>query len=310
MSHLHAAFHGERTGAVGSRISLAHLSHVNETVGSEITARDQVHDVAVLLIGARHPFGAGDHPGINEVSHLGGRLLPQRTRTDVALDQRRVGGKVGLFEGGCLSGGQRRGEPSGIDLAVSRQSDHQGPGAPIRLGDLEHHVLQSVGSFPLPVSARVVRVEHLHQGCDGRGSGSIDDDGTGHVFESNSRRGRDRHGLHVCGITSGRAHEAVLPCGQHGLELFGFGTSHGPGRGLHDHVLQAETVEDTDVGVPEDLIAGLQALVVDVEGIGVLHDELTSPEQTGAGTSLITVFRLDLVQPQGQVFVGAVQVAH
>ena len=156
----------------------------------------------------------------------------------------------------------------------------------------------------------MVRVEHLHQGRDGRGSGGVDDDGTGHVLEVGGGRGRDRHGLHVRGVTSRGAHETVLPSGQHGLELLGSGTAHGPGRGLHDHVLQPETVEDADVGVPEGLVAGLQARVVDVEGVGILHDELASPEQTGAGAGLVAVFRLDLEEHQGQVLVGAVQVTH
>ena len=72
MAHLHATFQAEGTGAVGRGISLTHLGHVDDTVGGEVAARDQVHDVAVLLIGARYPFGAGNHPGIDEVSHLGG----------------------------------------------------------------------------------------------------------------------------------------------------------------------------------------------------------------------------------------------
>jgi hypothetical protein len=58
------------------------------------------------------------------------------------------------------------------------------------------------------------------------------------------------------------------------------------------------------------LVRAFEAGVVDVEGVRVLHDELTSPEQSGAGTSLVAVFRLDLVQEQRKVLVGRVEVLH
>ena len=52
----------------------------------------------------------------------------------------------------------------------------------------------------------------------------------------------------------------------------------------------------------------VQALIVNVEGVGVLHDELAAAQQTRAGARLIAVLGLNLVQVNRQVLVGGVQV--
>ncbi len=54
----------------------------------------------------------------------------------------------------------------------------------------------------------------------------------------------------------------------------------------------------------------VEALVGGVEGVGVLHDELAAAEHAGAGTRLVAVLRLDLVEPDRQVLVGGVHVLH
>ena len=56
------------------------------------------------------------------------------------------------------------------------------------------------------------------------------------------------------------------------------------------------------------LVAGVQAGVVDVEGVGVLHDEFAAAQQARAGTCLVAVLVLDLVEAQRQVLVRGVQV--
>ena len=58
------------------------------------------------------------------------------------------------------------------------------------------------------------------------------------------------------------------------------------------------------------LVAALEAGVVDVEGVGVLHDELAAAQQAGAGTRLVAVLRLDLVDRERQVLVRRVEVLH
>ena len=72
--------------------------------------------------------------------------------------------------------------------------------------------------------------------------------------------------------------------------------------------LEAQALEDALVGVAVRLVAGVQAGVVEVEGVGVLHDELAAAQQARAGTCLVAVLVLDLVDVQRQVLVRGVQV--
>ena len=84
--------------------------------------------------------------------------------------------------------------------------------------------------------------------------------------------------------------------------------AHRPRGGLDDDVVEAEPVEGLHVRRPVRLVGGLEAGVGDVEGVGVLHHELASAQHAGAGTRLVAVLRLDLVEPDRQVLVGGVQV--
>ena len=56
------------------------------------------------------------------------------------------------------------------------------------------------------------------------------------------------------------------------------------------------------------LVALVEAGGVDVEGVAVLHDELAAAQHAGTGTRLVAVLRLDLVDRERQVLVGAVEV--
>ena len=86
------------------------------------------------------------------------------------------------------------------------------------------------------------------------------------------------------------------------------GSAHGAGHGVDDDVVQAQTGEDPLVGVAVGLVGGGQAGVVDVEGVGVLHDELAAADDAGAGAGLVAVLGLDLVDDGRQVLVGGVEV--
>ena len=91
-------------------------------------------------------------------------------------------------------------------------------------------------------------------------------------------------------------------------ELLGVGSAHGAGHGVDDDVVQAQAGEDPLVGVAVGLVGGGQAGVVDVEGVGVLHDELAAADDAGSGAGLVTVLGLDLVDDGRQVLVGGVEV--
>lgn len=124
------------------------------------------------------------------------------------------------------------------------------------------------------------------------------------------RRRRD-HGLDVGRVTrSGAADVRVLTRLGDGEELLGRRTAHRAGRRRDDDVLQAEPVEDLDVRVPVQLVRPRQALVVQVEGVRVLHDELAPAQDPGAGPRLVPVLGLDLVQHDRVVLVRAVLTLH
>ena len=104
------------------------------------------------------------------------------------------------------------------------------------------------------------------------------------------------------------AHGVSSPCGL-GEELLGLRAAHGARRGFDDDVLELEPVEDPDVGVAVRLVAVLEARVVDVEGVGVLHDELAA-RRARADAPRRGTLGLDLVDRERQVLVRRVQVLH
>jgi hypothetical protein len=91
-------------------------------------------------------------------------------------------------------------------------------------------------------------------------------------------------------------------------ELLALAAAHRAGHRLDDDVVEAEPVEDLDVGVAVGVVGLGQAGLVDVEGVGVLHDELAAAQQAGARAGLVAVLRLDLVEADRQVLVGGEQV--
>lgn len=146
------------------------------------------------------------------------------------------------------------------------------------------------------------------QGLDGRGVGGVQ------LLDGPDARGVagggvERHGLGVGGVVAVRAvDEGVLAGGGRGQELLGGGAAHGAGDRGDDAVVQAEPLEDPDVGGAVQLVRLDQALVGGVEGVRVLHLELAAAQHTGAGAGLVAVLRLDLVQDDRQVLVGRAHV--
>jgi hypothetical protein len=155
-------------------------------------------------------------------------------------------------------------------------------------------------------------VEHGDQGVDRRGVGGVDlgrRRRRGHDVRGHRRRLGHLNGLDVGGVPARVAsHERVLAVGVDREELLGGRAAHRAGHRLHDDVVEAEPVEDADVRRAVGVVAGLQPRVVDVEAVGVLHDELAAAQETGARAGLVAVLRLDLVERERQVLVGGVQV--
>ena len=65
-------------------------------------------------------------------------------------------------------------------------------------------------------------------------------------------------------------------------ELFAARAPHGARISLHDHVLEAETLEDALVGIALRLVGGIETRVGVVERVGVFHRELPAAQQADA----------------------------
>ena len=64
-------------------------------------------------------------------------------------------------------------------------------------------------------------------------------------------------------------------------------------------------MEDPVIGFDVERVASIQPLDIAVEAVGVLHRELSGPKHGGAGTQLVALLGLQVIEPQWQVTVGA-----
>lgn len=119
---------------------------------------------------------------------------------------------------------------------------------------------------------------------------------------------RGSHGFGVGGVSAGGFNEGVFTDGAWGQEFFGTGSAHGTGLRGADDEWHAEAGEDALVCVAHGFVGVVQAGVVDIEGVGVLHDEFAGADDSGAWAGFVTVFMLNLVEGDGKIFVGGVHV--
>ncbi len=195
-----------------------------------------------------------------------------------------------------------------VDFAVTGQADDDDLAGAVGVGDGADDVLQGVCGGPFAIGTRVRCVRSGHESLDGRGIGGVFDMRGGRLRVGN-RLGHDRgHGLDVRGVSARGLHEGVLADLGGVDELFGSGAAHGARGRLDRQARQPEACEGTQVGHAHGFVGGVESGVVDVEGVGVLHDEFAAAQQTGAGAGLVAVLRLDLVDRQRQVFVRGVEV--
>ena len=73
---------------------------------------------------------------------------------------------------------------------------------------------------------------------------------------------------------------------------------------LHHPEVEAGAGEDAPVRVAHRLVAPLAARLVQVERVGVLHDEFARPHDAETGTHLVPELGLDLVQVEGELAVA------
>ena len=174
----------------------------------------------------------------------------------------------------------------------------------------DNEALQCIRSLPRAIIAGVKLVGALNQGLDSRGIGSFAHLKFGNTVEWQRLGSRRHHGLGVGGVPSRRTHESILANRAGVKEFLGTRATHGTRHRGNNHVLQAQTLKDALVGIALILVGNIQTSIINIEGICVLHDELTASNQTRARTSFITILRLDLVDRQRQVLVRGVLILH
>ena len=69
--------------------------------------------------------------------------------------------------------------------------------------------------------------------------------------------------------------------------------------------VQAAAGKDSVISIIHGLVGSTQTCFITVEGIAILHDEVTAAHQAEARTTLVTEFVLNLIQVQRQLTVGA-----
>ncbi len=133
-----------------------------------------------------------------------------------------------------------------------------------------------------------------------------------------SRAGRKRLGLGWQGNRPLLVRRVAAIAGGQDQILTGFSSDHeflagrtadGTTVGLDGDGPQATTLKDPAVGLVHQAIGLLQAVLVGVERIGVLHDEFAPTHQTEAGTNLIAKLGLHLIQVDRELPVGTKQIS-
>ena len=254
------------------------------------------------LVGPGDPAGAIDYPRIDEIANI---VVPQCLRSDVALDQERVPGEVVVVEQRVVGRFQR-----GASLLSSTS---RSPGTPMASSSQSPPGWRTLTRTFFSVSAAVTV---------GPGRPRSPRPPGWRWSGCHRCRGPPPRAARRSAATSGRAvidrfdvgrvtrlqapHEGVLTDGAFGQELLGGAAAHGAGHRGHDDVADPQPIEDALVGLPVRVVGGLEPGTVDVEGVGVLHDELPGAQDAGSRPRLVTVFALDLVQHQREVLVGAV----
>jgi hypothetical protein len=123
------------------------------------------------------------------------------------------------------------------------------------------------------------------------------------VGHGGQRRGRL---LEVRGVAAAgaRGHE-VLARVRRLHELDRLLAAHGARGGLHRQGVEAETAEDLAVGVEVEAEGAVEARLVQVERVGVLHHELAHAQQARLRARLVAELALELVPGLGELPVGA-----
>ena len=179
----------------------------------------------------------------------------------------------------------------------------------LRVFDGDDHILQDVTRLPLTaVAARMVRIgtrDHIVNAHRVRGRDLFGGRSVGIILDRRFRRGQR---LYVPSLAGRGKREGILANRHRGKELLGCRSAHRARHGEHRDILQIKEGENALVGAALVHVGLTHALLVNGEGVSVLHDELAAANQTGARAELVAVLGLNLVKRHRQVLVRGVHV--
>ena len=178
------------------------LGRFDGAIGGEVTTHRQLEDVATGLIGTGDPARAVNHPRIDEIADLGDGVLTERLGTDIALDQCRMLGKLRFIHGRGNPRMQHCLESLDIDLAITREPNHQGVGRSIRQSDGEHHILQRVSGRPGPIVPRLMLVGMVDQRLDCGCVRRVFNVRRGRLVDRQGSRNRGDNSFNICRIVT------------------------------------------------------------------------------------------------------------
>ena len=259
--------------------------------------------------GIRQPQEAGP-PAAGPRQHLIGQLRAQGAEGQVgeAFASGGLRGERPQLQQGAVLGATAAADGIGqlhlIELLVAPQAHQQRLLAAVfKPGQQQQH-LHHLGGVDAMGSAELLNAGGTRCGQGLTGAPLANPTGQGHGL------GRQGDGpLLVGGVGAVATGEDQVFAGVGGHhELLAGGAADGAAVGLDRHGPQAAAAEDAPVGLVHGAIGGLQAGLVGVEGIGVLHDELAPPHQAKPRPDLIAEFGLDLIEIHRQLPVGAQQI--
>ena len=149
-------------------------------------------------------------------------------------------------------------------------------------------------------------VELLHQFLDGPGPGGGDQTLVLGGRRQAGRQGQGLRQLDVGGIVAHRGEgDGVLAGLRQDMKFMGGPAADGARIRLDGAEIQAAALEDAAVGGVHHLVGLGQGVAVQVEGVGVLHEEFPRPHDPEAGPDLVAELGLDLVEVHRQLLVAA-----
>ena len=227
--------------------------------------------------------GAGDDRRVLDDLDLGSDRAEEPDRADLGLDL--------LASGGPEIGAERVAELDLVEAMVAAdQDDHHAASV-----DQHRQGLDQGAGGQSEVGRDLV---------DRRQAGGLDLLRGGKRLGELDRLRIGRGDLDVGRVARGERH-LVLARRAGGHVLVGAGAAHHPDIGLDPVPAQAAAVEDPRVRLALEPVGTVEALLVAVEGVGVLHQELAGPQHPRARPRLVALLGLDVEKHQRQVAVGA-----